>query len=220
MNKDRIFIALYSLIAFVVLVAATAGPEWLYLLAKPLIMLSLLAWSVLSSDSRVVKRKQLFLAGLLFACIGDIFLLFDGCFLHGLAAFMVMQVMYLSVFSREIRKPVPLFSALLKALALTAALGLILATVMPHLSEPALKIAVPVYAFTITAMTFTASLRNSAVSGLSFRLVAGGAVLFMISDTLIALNAFVGPVTHHHFWIMSTYMLAQVAIVAGMLKVR
>ena len=111
MNKDRIFIALYSLIAFLVLVAAVAGPKWLYLLTKPLIMLSLLTWSVLSSDSRVVKQKQLFLAGLVFACIGDIFLMFDGYFLHGLGAFLVMQVIYLSVFSREIRKPVPLFQA-------------------------------------------------------------------------------------------------------------
>ncbi len=220
MNKDRIFIAVYSFIAFLVLMAAVAGLRWLYLPTKPLIMLSLLAWAVFLPDSRVAERKPLFLAGLVFACIGDIFLMFDDYFLHGLGAFLVMQILYISVFSREIRRPGPLFPVLPKALVLIAALGLILATVMPHLLDDALKIAVPLYAFTITVMTFAASLRNSDVSSFSFRLVAAGAVFFMISDTLIALNAFVGPVEHHHFWIMSTYMIAQFSIVSGMLKVR
>lgn len=220
MNKDRIFITLYVLVALLVLPAATSGPRWLYLLSKPLIMISLLGWSVISADSRPVGRKPLLLAGLVFACIADVFLMLEGFFLHGLAAFLVMQVLYIFVFSGEIRRPLPVFPSLLKAFALIAALGIILMMVMPHLSDPVLRIAVPVYAFTITAMTFFAFLRNSGVSDLSFRMVAAGAVFFMISDTLIALNAFVEPVVHHHFRIMSTYMIAQFSILTGMLKVR
>ncbi len=220
MNKDRIFIILYMLIAFLVLLAAITGSRWLHLPAKPLIMISLLGWAVLSADTRSLRRKPLLLAGLVFAWIGDVFLMFDGFFLHGLAAFLVMQVLYIFVFSGEIRKPLPLFPTLLKALLLITALGIILMTVVPHLSDAVLRIAVPVYAFTITVMTFAAFLRNSGVSSLSFRMVTVGAVFFMISDTLIALNAFVGPVVHHHFWIMSTYMIAQFSIVRGMLKVR
>lgn len=208
------------LIAFLVLLAAITGSRWLHLPAKPLIMISLLGWAVLSADTRSLRRKPLLLAGLVFAWIGDVFLMFDGFFLHGLAAFLVMQVLYIFVFSGEIRKPLPLFPTLLKALLLITALGIILMTVVPHLSDAVLRIAVPVYAFTITVMTFAAFLRNSGVSSLSFRMVTVGAVFFMISDTLIALNAFVGPVVHHHFWIMSTYMIAQFSIVRGMLKVR
>ncbi len=220
MNKDRIFIAFYVSIALLVLAAATAGPRWLYLVSKPLIMISLLVWSVLSADSRWVRRKPLLLSGLVFAWIGDVFLMFEGFFLHGLAAFLVMQVLYVFVFSSEIQRPLPVFPTLLKTLVLIAALSVILITVMPHLSDAVLRIAVPVYAFTITAMTFFAFLRNPGVSSLSFRMVAAGAVFFMISDTLIALNAFVEPVAYQHFWIMSTYMIAQFSIVAGTLKVR
>lgn len=220
MNRDRIFIALYALIALLVLLAAVAGLRWLHLLTKPLIMITLLGWAVLSADSRPLKKKKpAFLAGLVFAWIGDVFLMFDGFFLHGLAAFLVMQVLYIFVFSGEIRRPLPLFSVFLKALILTMALGLILMIVMPHLSDAVLRMAVPVYAFTITAMTFAAFLRTG-MSSLSFRMVTVGAVLFMVSDTLIALNAFVQPVAHHHLWIMSTYMIAQFSIVKGMLKVR
>jgi len=220
MNKDRIFTTFYVLFALLVLLAATAGPRWLYLLSKPLIMISLLGWSVISADSRSVRQKPLLLAGLVFACIGDVFLMLEGFFLHGLAAFLVMQVLYIFVFSGEIRRPLPVFPSLLKAFVLIVALGIILMMVVPHLSDPVLRIAVPVYAFTITAMTFFAFLRNSGVSGLSFRMVAAGAVFFMISDTLIALDAFVGPVARQHFWIMSTYMIAQFSILTGMLKVR
>lgn len=220
MSKDRFFIAAYLLIALVILSADAAGYSGTRYFFKPLIMIGLLLWSFFTPDKREVSKKQVFGLGMVFACAGDIFLMWKGYFLHGLGAFLVMQVLYIAVFSKEITRPLRPASALVKGGAVLLALAFILAAVMGGLTEPALKIAVPVYAFTISLMTFSASLRDLRVSRASYFWVLAGAVCFMISDTLIAFNSFVSPVPNQHFWIMSTYMAAQFSIVKGLLKTR
>ncbi|MEQ1658541.1 MAG: lysoplasmalogenase, partial [Hylemonella sp.] len=47
--------------------------------------------------------------------------------------------------------------------------------------------------------------------------VAVGAGFFMLSDTLLALNKFVSPLPLSQLWVLSTYYVAQVLIVRGML---
>ena len=50
--------------------------------------------------------------------------------------------------------------------------------------------------------------------------VAIGAGFFMLSDTLLALNKFVSPLPLSQLWVLSTYYVAQVLIVRGMLSRR
>jgi alkylglycerol monooxygenase len=47
--------------------------------------------------------------------------------------------------------------------------------------------------------------------------VAVGAGFFMLSDTLLALNKFVSPLPLSQLWVLSTYYIAQVLIVRGLL---
>lgn len=77
---------------------------------------------------------------------------------------------------------------------------------------------VPVYIYigAISLMTFMASGRT-ATSG-SFGLVLSGAVLFMLSDSIIALDVFKEKVDHAPVWIMSTYGLGQFMIITGLLR--
>ncbi|WP_312306217.1 lysoplasmalogenase family protein, partial [Pulveribacter sp.] len=42
--------------------------------------------------------------------------------------------------------------------------------------------------------------------------------LFMLSDTLLAINRFVQPLPWSQVWVLSTYFAAQALIVAGMLR--
>ena len=74
------------------------------------------------------------------------------------------------------------------------------------------------YVIAILTMAITASLRKGNVSNLSYNLVLIGALLFMISDSFIALNKFYTSVPYEHIIIMSTYALAQYCIVIGVLK--
>ena len=49
----------------------------------------------------------------------------------------------------------------------------------------------------------------------SFNLVFLGALLFIMSDSVIGLNRFTGPVEHAGPIVMSTYLLAQYLLVKG-----
>ena len=50
--------------------------------------------------------------------------------------------------------------------------------------------------------------------------VALGAGCFMVSDALLAMNRFVSPLPMPQVWVLTTYYLAQVLIVMGVLRGR
>lgn len=218
MTRHTFFTGFFFLIALVVVASAPLGYPQLRYFFKPFIMISLLAWSAFSDDLRFVARKRLFQFGMAFACLGDVLLMFSGFFLAGLVAFLVMQLLYITTFSREVRLSWADWSTRFKALLFLLVYTLLVSWLLPGLEDVVLSVAVPVYAAAITFMAFIASVRSREVSRRSFTLVLCGAVLFMVSDTLIAVNRVVSPVPNEHFWIMSTYMVAQFSIVKGLLK--
>lgn len=75
-----------------------------------------------------------------------------------------------------------------------------------------LLVPVVVYGATLTAMAVLATFD---------RLAAAGGVAFIVSDSLIALNAFVDgfDVPGYGFWVMFTYVAAQVLLALGVLRV-
>jgi uncharacterized membrane protein YhhN len=79
-------------------------------------------------------------------------------------------------------------------------------------------IPVMVYMFVILLMATTAFLRKGIVNNLSYTLVFVGAIFFMISDSLLALNKFHEPLPFSNISIMLTYSIAQYLIVLGILK--
>jgi uncharacterized membrane protein YhhN len=81
-----------------------------------------------------------------------------------------------------------------------------------------LQIPVIVYAAVITTMVLTALFRYGRTSNSSFWQVFIGAVLFMISDSILAINKFLDPITNAGLYIMITYVAAQFLIVHGILK--
>jgi uncharacterized membrane protein YhhN len=79
-----------------------------------------------------------------------------------------------------------------------------------------LLIPIIIYMFTITIMAISAAERNT--NPKSYRLVLLGAVLFVLSDSLIAMNEFVNPIPFSTILIMGTYIFAQYFICIGFLK--
>ena len=57
--------------------------------------------------------------------------------------------------------------------------------------------------------------RKGAITEKSFNWVLWGAILFILSDSLIALNKFTVDIPLSKTWIMATYMGAQYLIVMG-----
>jgi uncharacterized membrane protein YhhN len=191
---------------------------------KPLIMVwvGLFFLSFSSEIERKVVRPAIL--AFLFSWFGDIFLMFSGndfnFFILGLFSFLLAQVFYIILFRQTINFPGRIFYLKKKpwVLALFIVYGLLVyALLFSHL-DMVLKIAILVYMFAILTMSAMALNRFGNVPLLSARYVFAGSVLFLVSDTLIAINKFVVTLPFERVLIMTTYMLAQFLIVRGLLK--
>jgi len=202
------------------LLAVQIGWDVLHLISKPLIVLSLIGyyWSLSSSRSIVL------VVALLFCWAGDVFLLFQGgipsFFLLGLVSFLIGHVLYILSYryfrwkdtSRELLGTQKVRFALPIVLAGT---GLVV-VLYPSLGD--LKIPVMIYALVLTLMVLNAVFRYGRTSSASFWFAFAGAVLFMTSDSLLAINKFLNPLPSASLLIMLTYIAAQFLIVEGMLR--
>ena len=78
-----------------------------------------------------------------------------------------------------------------------------------------MRVPVLAYILIISFMLMMAVFRNMRVNRLSFNLILFGALLFILSDALLAYNRFVNPIAYSGVWIMATYMIAQYLITMG-----
>jgi uncharacterized membrane protein YhhN len=81
-----------------------------------------------------------------------------------------------------------------------------------------LKIPVFLYALVLLFMGVWAFKRRGGTNSPSFTLVATGAVLFVLSDSLIAVNRFFFALPAERILVMSIYLTAQYLIVQGLIK--
>jgi uncharacterized membrane protein YhhN len=81
-----------------------------------------------------------------------------------------------------------------------------------------MKVPVIFYAAVILSMVAAAINRMERVNRISYIAVLCGAILFVISDSLISINKFYAPFRYSGIAIMSTYILAQYLIVYGIVK--
>lgn len=186
----------------------------LHYVAKPTMLIVLGGYFFVQTVGMRTPRTWLMQAALAFAWLGDVFLMFDGTtyFQLGLGSFLLMQVGYTLVFRNTRQRATPSYGLL--ALVCAFALGVLL-LIWPNLG--AMRLPVVVYLLAIAVMVLTTLFRRGKVPAQSFWWVFGGAVLFMISDSLIAIEKFYGPVPLREWWVMSTYLAAQYLIVEGLL---
>ena len=186
-----------------------------YALLKPLTMVCAMVCVLwLARTCRYPVARGLLLMGLFLSMIGDICLLWDARFAMGLGAFLCAHIAYIFMLHRDTpqwlpSKPVALVCAL-------AGLGLY-AYLWTHGLPEGLRLPVLAYVCVITTMTAQAIGRAMYLHTPAAWYVAGGAISFMISDTLLALNKFVLHIPAPFLWILCTYYLAQWLIVFGML---
>lgn len=212
------FTLFYSLLSLLILFNAYLPLPNLYFYSKPLIMISLIGFAYSIPDAREIRGKSLFMLGMLFALVGDILLLFKGYFLQGLGTFLVMQWCYLLAFRKDLKQLVSASFAITYLAIIIGCILLLLSNLATHLEDDSLLFAIVVYGASIGLMVWMSFLRKKSVGNASYSLVIIGGILFAISDSLIAWNKFVVPVAESHFWIMSTYMMAQYLITRGFLK--
>ena len=201
------------------LLARAMQPNWQLAeyIFKPLLMVSLGFYFVNATILRGIRQNQFVLSAILFSLLGDIFLMFDGYFIQGLGAFLIAHIFYILAFRPESSRFLSKKELLLPALAVLMYGIILLIIVLPNVGS-ALKAPIIVYAITILMMLLTALHRFGNVATISFKYVIVGATLFVLSDSMIAINKFVTDFPMDGVLIMATYGVGQYLIVEGFLK--
>lgn len=220
-RKSNIFLTGYISIVLLDLVFGSMELHGLRLLSKPMILISLILYFVYNGK-RLPKKTFIYtLLALCFSLMGDVLLLFDErsapFFMFGLIAFLLAHISYTLVFIQQGHKGVAKrFWWVLAALILY---GLTLYLILIDYLG-ALQIPVIIYISAILLMAITAYNRNGNVRNPSFILVLIGALFFIVSDSLLAVNKFLFAVPASHIWVMGTYATAQYLIIDGLLRSR
>lgn len=153
-------------------------------------------------------RDFLLLAGLTASLVGDVFLMFDGYFVPGLLAFLTAHLFYIA----RLKRGVPWFASR-GALLASLGFGVAMFAFLAQGGLPAgLRIPVAVYVLVISLMGAQAIGRSWVLHNAPASWVAVGAVFFMASDTLLAINRFVQPLPLASLWVLATYYVAQTLI--------
>jgi len=152
----------------------------------------------------------LLVAGLAASLVGDCFLMVPGFFIPGLVAFLVAHLFYIALFAQG----VPWFASGRALAGTLAAAAAMYALLYPSLG-PVLKVAVGCYAVVIALMAAQAIGRAALLRDARSTSVAVGAIFFMLSDSLLAINKFAAPVPMAQFWVLGTYYVAQVLIASN-----
>lgn len=144
---------------------------------------------------------------LLFSAMGDYFGS-CACFMAQMGSFAVAHIFYIVFFIRRyLRKGTKMtakmrgYQMMLGICALTL-LAFIFVRVVPAAPEGVLRTGVGIYAVVICVMLLAALVQRSSLYAL-------GALLFVISDFILAWNKFVEPVPYDQILILITYFAAQ-----------
>ncbi len=171
----------------------------LELSAKPVPVLLLIVIS-----KPVTRYNRSLLTGFIFSLLGDVFLThYIDFFLPGLVSFLLAHIFYIRAFFLKSRDP-----GLKESLVFFSWGAVIFLFLRPHLGE--MIIPVFFYMLVIVTMVWRSFLqrRVSAASGYAFY----GALLFFLSDTLLACNLFYYNFTGADISVMLTYWSAQLLI--------
>ncbi len=151
------------------------------------------------------QRAILVGLGLLFSAAGDVLLELNGLFVGGMAAFGLAHVCYTAAFITIIRRDGLNKSGWPIAVAVIAATVALAIWFAPGQAEKGLTIPATAYSIIISIMVISAVMSKAPL------MAKLGAVIFMLSDTLIAVGMFAKqPVPIGSVWI--TYAGAQIML--------
>jgi len=220
MKRPSVFLLVFVAVSAGDLIANIFSNHQLELVFKPLILLSLIGYYMAAAE----RRSHVFIRALFFSWVGDVLLLFAGgaeiFFITGLVAFLISHLLFIQVYRQQ--RDVDSEKGLLGTQKVRYALPIVLVStglvVVLYNSLGNLKIPVMAYALVLCVMALNALFRYGRTNTQSFWMVFCGALLFLTSDSLLALNKFLSPIDGGRFLVMLTYVSAQYLIVEGILR--
>lgn len=212
----------YFIISALVISADLFQNHTLEYFLKPLLMINLMLWYWINAPKPAGKLTIIVLVSLFFSCCGDVFLMIKPTsqilFISGLVSFLVAHLLYIRAYRLT---SLPITQGIFRKSWWLLIPFVVFEIALLYLLSPNLMdlaIPVSVYATVLLLMAVYALNRYGVVPEISFRAVFIGALVFVVSDSLIAINKFYQPVPLARVWIMGTYCLSQWLIVWGLMK--
>lgn len=201
---QKLLIAAITMMGIIYIFFIPSDPVGFKIFMKliPMALIILLAVSMPSLVSSTFKR--IIIMGLFICMIADGVIYW---FLAGLVTFFVGHIFYIFAFRHAARQPVPKPVAVLLILY-GAGMSIWIAGSQFAIGENVLGVAIIAYIFIILLMGWMA-IRTR------LKLAITGAVLFMLSDSVLAINRFVYEIPFRDAIVMITYYGAQVFIAAS-----
>ena len=187
--------------------------------SKPLILIGLILYFYqISKPIASTLLTKSILSALIFSWIGDILLMWSHLFVYGLGSFLMAHVCYIIGFrlaqkSETKIRQVDFVKTFFYNLPIYFVAAFTFYLVNPNLGS--LKIPVIAYIIVIVSMVTTARDRFKKCNPASFWQVFIGALLFFVSDGIIALSRFYKAFPESGVIIMGTYATAQLLIIMG-----
>jgi uncharacterized membrane protein YhhN len=180
------------------------GPQYQIYVFKPLTMVFILLLAILKAREHRRFYAYAIVAGLLCSMVGDVFLMLPSDrFVAGLVSFLVAHLLYITAFTYG--RP---FRYSICTLLPYALYGILVFMILsPHLG--AMKLPVLAYIVVILVMGWQAWERWSVTGEKSALLAVFGAILFIVSDSVLAIDRFREPYEFARALILSTYFAAQ-----------
>lgn len=186
---------------------------------KPFLVLFLLL-EVFHFD--LFPSKKWLLLGLFFSWLGDIVLMFSDIaeiyFILGLLLFLTAHIFYIILFAKQnavVMHKTKITYWIGFSVVLLYLFGM-LSILFPK--TEALKFPIGIYASAISLMLLEALKGFFNWQQSSKKWVLAGALFFVLSDSLLAINKFYIPLPYASLSVMATYILAQYSIVYGILS--
>ena len=201
------------------LVAVYLGEESFRQVTKPFLMTFLILY--FTRETYFIKdiSKKLIVLALIFSWLGDVLLMFEtkneNFFIFGLVAFLIAHIFYILFFEKiilaeNLKKRYWLF------LPVMVYYVVLISVLSPTLED--MKWPVRVYGIVISYMLIKALQTGWIKNRKSALYLISGAILFVISDSILALNKFYQSFEYAGIFIMVTYGLAQLLIVLGAVR--
>jgi uncharacterized membrane protein YhhN len=215
--KNLLASVIYFFLGITCIMVMNQSSFWPGFIAKALIIPALIILFLINLNPSDSGLHIYMIAGLFFSWAGDVVLEFTGnnamFFMIGLGCFLLTHITYFIVFARTKGKNSILRNRVYLLLPVIAYGIVLISYLYSGLSD--MSIPVIIYTVAILAMLTGAINRIEKVQRISFYLVTAGAILFVISDSTIAIDRFRVHFESAQTLIMSTYIIAQYLIVVG-----
>lgn len=215
MRKEGLTIVFFILLAANI-TGVGANIVLLQYITKPLLMPALALFFLFQNASRKSLSGKWVMAALFFSWAGDVLLMFQekipDFFLFGLSAFLVAHIFYI-IFFHSVRIKTGVRGRPLLFLPVVIYYAGLIFWLSPWLGD--MKMPVIIYGMVISFMLVLALHMQYIRNKTAGMLMTVGAMLFVISDSILAVNRFYSSFSQAGVLIMLTYGIAQYLIVKG-----